>query len=180
MMENLEVFANHQRHTFAPYHLKTKTARGNRIISGRDSLMLYEGRIEDFDGPQKELQGKTNLEFGSFCQQATGVKIFLGGEHRNDMIVNNSLSHFEELKFHLSDGQKLLLNSYSKGPTLIGNNVIISRNVSILSGVKIGDGAVLAANSVITKEVPPFAIVGGNPAKVIKRFPRPEEKDRGG
>lgn len=86
--------------------------------------------------------------------------------------MNNSLAHFDELRFHLSDEQKSQLSSYSKGPTVIDNNVILSRNVCILSGVKIGDGAVLAAGAVITKDVPPFAIVGGNPAKVIKyRFP---------
>ena len=54
----------------------------------------------------------------------------------------------------------------------IGNDVWIATNVTILRGVEIGDGAVIAAGSVVTKSVPPYAVVGGNPAKFIKwRFP---------
>ena len=55
----------------------------------------------------------------------------------------------------------------SKGPVVIGNNVWIGDKATILPGVSIGDGAVIAANAVVTKDVPPYAIVGGVPAKVI-------------
>lgn len=55
-----------------------------------------------------------------------------------------------------------------KGPVYIGNNVWIGERVCILSGVNIGDGAVIAANSVVTKDVPPYSVVGGVPAKFIK------------
>jgi len=55
-----------------------------------------------------------------------------------------------------------------KGETIIGNDVWIGDSAIILSGVKIGDGACIAAGSVVTKNVEPFAIVGGVPAKVIK------------
>lgn len=57
----------------------------------------------------------------------------------------------------------------SKGPVIIGNNVWIGDKATILPGVTIGDGAVIAANAVVTKDVPPYSVVGGNPAKVIKR-----------
>lgn len=56
-----------------------------------------------------------------------------------------------------------------KGPVLIGNNVWIADNVTILPGVTVGDGAVIGAGSVVTKSVPPYTIVAGNPAKVIKQ-----------
>jgi acetyltransferase-like isoleucine patch superfamily enzyme len=57
---------------------------------------------------------------------------------------------------------------YSKGIIEIGNDVWIGTSAIILSGVKIGHGAVVAAGSIVTKSVPPYAIVGGNPAKIIK------------
>ncbi|ELB2930005.1 CatB-related O-acetyltransferase, partial [Vibrio alginolyticus] len=56
----------------------------------------------------------------------------------------------------------------SKGEVEIGNDVWIGANSTILSGIKIGNGAVVAAGSVVTKNVPPYAVVGGNPAEVIK------------
>ena len=57
---------------------------------------------------------------------------------------------------------------HCKGPVVIGKNVWIGDKATILSGVHIGDGAVIAANSSVTKDVPPYAIVGGQPAKIIK------------
>lgn len=57
----------------------------------------------------------------------------------------------------------------SKGPVIIGNNVWIGDKATILPNVTIGDGAVIAANSVVTKDVPPLSVVAGNPAKVIKQ-----------
>lgn len=58
----------------------------------------------------------------------------------------------------------------SKGPILIGNNVWIGDKATILAGVTIGDGVVVGANSVVTKDVPPFCVIGGNPAKNIKTY----------
>lgn len=58
---------------------------------------------------------------------------------------------------------------YSKGPIVIGDNVWIGDKSTILPGVTIGDGAVIAANAVVTKNVEPFTVVGGNPARVIKK-----------
>ena len=57
----------------------------------------------------------------------------------------------------------------SNGDVIIGNDVWIGHESTIMSGVKIGDGAVIAANSVVVKDVEPYTIVGGNPAKVIKK-----------
>lgn len=57
---------------------------------------------------------------------------------------------------------------HCKGPVVIGKNVWIGDKATILSGVTIGDGAVIAANSSVTKDVPPYAIVGGQPARIIK------------
>lgn len=58
----------------------------------------------------------------------------------------------------------------SKGPVIIGNNVWIGDKATILPGVTIGDGAVIGANSVVTSDIPPYCVAGGNPAKIIKNL----------
>ena len=64
---------------------------------------------------------------------------------------------------------------YSKGPVVIGNNVWIGEHVCILGGVSIGDGCVIAANSVITKDIPPYCLVAGVPAVIKKQFKEGED-----
>lgn len=56
----------------------------------------------------------------------------------------------------------------SKGSVVIGNNVWIGDKVTILAGVRIGDGVIVAANSVVTKDIPDYCVVGGNPARILK------------
>ena len=56
-----------------------------------------------------------------------------------------------------------------KGDTVIGNDVWIGQNVTVMPGVHIGDGAIIAANSVVTKDIPAYSIAGGNPCRVIRR-----------
>lgn len=56
-----------------------------------------------------------------------------------------------------------------KGDTIIGNDVWIGQNVMVMPGVHIGDGAIIAANSVVVKDIPPYRIAGGNPCKIIKK-----------
>ena len=58
--------------------------------------------------------------------------------------------------------------AWSKGPIIVEDDVWIGTRAIILSGVRIGKGAVIAAGTVVTKDIPPYAIVGGNPAKIIK------------
>jgi virginiamycin A acetyltransferase len=62
-----------------------------------------------------------------------------------------------------------LINLPTRGDTLIGNDVWIGYDALIMPGVKIGDGAIIAAKSVVTKDVPPYTVIGGNPAHSIKQ-----------
>ncbi|WP_298623583.1 CatB-related O-acetyltransferase [uncultured Legionella sp.] len=63
------------------------------------------------------------------------------------------------------------MNVVNKGDTIIGNDVWIGNSATIMQGIKIGDGAIIGTNSLVTKDVAPYSIVGGNPARVIrKRF----------
>jgi acetyltransferase-like isoleucine patch superfamily enzyme len=112
-------------------------------------------------------QESERIEIGSYCSFAGEVAILGGGEHRVDWVSTYPLRVLFDDPLAGRDG-----HPSSRGPTIIGNDVWVGYRVTILSGVKIGDGAVLAAGAVVTKDVPPYSIVGGNPAKVIKpRFP---------
>lgn len=108
----------------------------------------------------------TGLTIGKHCSIAKDVSIVLGGEHRIDWITTYPFNRF----FHEADG--IEGHPHSRGDVNIGNDVWIGMGATILSGVTIGDGAVIAAHSLVTKDVPPYAIAGGNPARVIRsRFP---------
>ncbi len=107
------------------------------------------------------------IEIGSFCSIANEVAIFGGGNHRTDWTTAYPLRIVFGLPGAGLDGQPA-----SRGTTKIGNDVWIGFRSTILSGVTIGDGAVIAAGSTVTKDVPPYAVIAGTPAKVIKmRFP---------
>jgi acetyltransferase-like isoleucine patch superfamily enzyme len=108
------------------------------------------------------------LYVGSFTTIAQGLQVMLGGNHRTDWFTTYPFGHTYTNIFNKFDG-----NGHPKtnGNVLIGNDVWIGRNVTIMSGVHIGDGAVIACNSHVVKNVAPYTIVGGNPAKMIrKRF----------
>lgn len=103
------------------------------------------------------------INIGSFCSIAENVTIFGGGEHPSDWVSTFPLrAAFNQANAYL-DGLPP-----TKGQTNIGNDVWIGYGAKILSGVTIGDGAIIGAGSVVIKNVPPYAIVGGNPAKFIR------------
>lgn len=104
------------------------------------------------------------LQIGNYVSIADNVLFSLGGNHN---IKSSTLYPYKVLFF----GEKT--EAISKGPIIVGDDVWIGEGACILSGVKIGQGAVIAARAVITKNVPPYTIVGGVPAKIIKeRFSR--------
>jgi len=95
---------------------------------------------------------------GKFCSIADDVQIVAGGEHKYDVVSTYPLRS----RFIV----KKEVDVTAKGPITIGNDVWIGKRAIILSGVKIGDGSVVGAGAVVTKSVPPYAIVTGVPAKV--------------
>lgn len=110
------------------------------------------------------------LIIGKFCAIATGTKFMMGSaNHRMDSVTTYPFSVFggtweEIVPTHLTELP-------FKGDTIIGNDVWFGRECLIMPGVKIGDGAIIAARSVVVKDIEPYSIVGGNPARVIrKRF----------
>lgn len=106
------------------------------------------------------------LIIGKFCMIASDVTFIMNGSnHLTDAITAYPFSVFGEGWEHAMDGK-----SYpNKGDIKIGNDVWIGYNSTIMAGVTIGDGAIVATNSTVTKDVEPYAIVGGNPARLIKK-----------
>jgi acetyltransferase-like isoleucine patch superfamily enzyme len=105
------------------------------------------------------------LEIGNFCSIAGNVNIYLGGNHRTDWVTTFPFGHIHQNVFNSFNG---LGHPSTKGDVIIGNDVWIGADVTIMSGVKIGDGAVIANNSHVVKNIEPYSLVGGNPAKLIK------------
>ena len=102
------------------------------------------------------------LKIGKYCSISTHVIIFLGSEHRVDWV---STYPFPLL---WKEARSITGHPATKGDVMIGNDVWIGYGVTILSGVTIGDGVAIGACSLVVKDIPPYAIVAGNPAQVIR------------
>lgn len=108
------------------------------------------------------------LIIGKFCSIASGVQFIMGS-------ANHRLSSISTYPFHVFGGAWAertpphLSQLPFKGDIVVGNDVWIGRESTILPGVKIGDGAIVAACSVVAKDVEPYTVVGGNPARPIKK-----------
>jgi len=108
---------------------------------------------------------RATFRIGAFCSIAHGVKIYLGGEHRTDWVTTYPFNYLWKSAKHIKGHPK------TKGDVIIGNDVWIGAGAVILSGVTVGDGAAIGNNAVVAKDVPPYAIVAGNPASIVrKRF----------
>ena len=106
------------------------------------------------------------LIIGKFCQIASGVEFILnGGNHLVEGISTFPFSIFGNGWEGAMEGKAFP----NKGNTEIGNDVWIGYRSLIMPGIRIGDGAIVATASVVTKDIPPYTIVGGNPAKILRR-----------
>lgn len=111
------------------------------------------------------------IHVGKYSCLGDGVQFLADMSHDYHSLYMGVILEFAVPGQGVRSGQ-VLKRILRKGQILIGNDVWIGNGVTILGGVRVGDGAVIAAGSVVVKDVPPYAVVGGNPAKVIKyRFP---------
>lgn len=108
------------------------------------------------------------LIIGKFCQIGAGVEFVMNGaNHQMNAVSTYPFYIFGSWDQSAPSKEDLPL----KGDTVVGNDVWIGQNSTILPGVHIGDGAIIGLNSVVTRDVPPYTIVAGNPAKTVrKRF----------
>ena len=111
---------------------------------------------------------RDRLIMGKFCSIACGAKfLFTSANHTQKSLSTYPFPiFFDEWDLDVKD----ITSAWDrKGDTIIGNNVWIGYEAVIMSGVTIGDGAIIGARSVVTKDIPPYTIVGGVPARQIRR-----------
>lgn len=142
---------------FEPENFDRLMAEGSLLMGkysyGRPTIRLYVG-----DAPK--------IFIGSFVSISDDVEFIPGGGHHPEWVSTFPFRFMFRLPGGIGDG------GVSKGDIVVGNDVWIGTGARILSGVTIGDGAVVAASAVVTKDVRPYAIVGGNPAvEIRRRFP---------
>lgn len=106
------------------------------------------------------------LIIGKFCAIGKGVKFIMNG-------ANHRMCSVTTYPFNIMGGSwekavPAMEDLPLKGDTVVGNDVWLGQNVTVLPGIHIGDGAIIAANSVVAKDVPPYCVAGGNPCRVLQ------------
>jgi len=137
------------------------------IIVGDDSYYDDPVDPEGFERNGLYNYGSDRLIIGKFCAIATNVKFIMNGaNHKLDGV---STYPFPMFGHGWETAIDQVMNLPSKGDTIIGNDVWIGYESLIMPGVTIGDGAIVAARSVVVKDVPPYTVAGGNPAQLLKQ-----------
>lgn len=140
--------------------LNMQTGRYSMIRKG--SEITFDTVLGDYSyisGPRAYVDGAI---IGKFCSIARQVTLGVKG-HNYHWVTTSPI--IQSVAYGMVNER---VEAPQKGPVVVGNDVWIGMNANVLGGVKIGDGAVVAADAVVTKDVPPYAIVGGNPARIIK------------
>lgn len=149
-----------------------KQVTNPNIVVGRYSYYSGYYHGHGFDDCARYLlpdEGADRLIIGSFCSIGSGAAFIMAGNqgHRNDWISSFPFYWMPEVAAF--EGAA---NGYRPaGDTVIGNDVWIGSEAVVMPGIRIGNGAVIGTRALVTRDVGPYAIIGGNPAKVIrKRF----------
>lgn len=171
---------------FEDYRVFFSPGEGNRLKIGEHIAIQKKTKLEPYVGI---LAGNSISDIGAFsyswsdinssfkvgryCSIASGLRLH-GPRHPIEAVTTNPICYdfgFSLVKSAMTDNNIIISHGISlvnKPCPTIGNDVWIGANVTLSPGIKIGDGAVIAAESVVTKDVPAYAIMGGNPAKLIK------------
>ena len=134
------------------------------IYSSRSGGRIFIG-AHSYGAPRVRWWGEpADLYIGRFCSIADNVEIFLGGNHRTDWITTYPFSVMRPWR----KAKSIHGHPATRGDVRIGHDVWLGSGCVIHSGVTIGHGAVVAARAVVSRDVPDYAIVAGNPAKVVR------------
>lgn len=140
------------------------------------SSLIEIGEYTYYDDPHHAMEfetrnvthhyGPDRLVIGKFCAFATGVTFIMNG-------ANHRMNGVSTYPFPIMGGawgehRDLVTQLPSRGDTIVGNDVWIGANATIMPGVRIGHGAIISTEAVVTKDVPDYGVVGGNPATLIK------------
>ena len=166
---------NYFESPFAGKSLKDQVTNPN-IIVGEHSYYSGYYHNHSFDDCARYLTPDRDdvdkLIIGSYCSIGSGAVFMMAGNqgHQNQWVSTFPFFYQDDEKFEGAvDGFE------RSGDTVIGNDVWIGTDAMIMSGVKVGDGAIIASRAVVTKDVEPYSIVGSNPARHIRyRFSEPE------
>lgn len=156
------------------FHFHARTLTGLKYVSVGTGTAFGKGVIITAWDSYRGRTYSPSIEIGMNCHfgdnnhitSCNGIRIgdnLLTG--RNVTITDNSHGSFQSSQLDVSPSERCLV---SKGKVTVGKNVWLGSNVCIMPGVSIGDGVVVAANSVVTKDVPSKTMVGGVPARVLK------------
>lgn len=138
-------------------------------FSGGCDIALWSWNAVNIKGNDCKLIIKNNVSITDRCIISAANRIEIGNGcllGRDTFITDNS--HGENISINELDISPHERNIFSKGTVIIGDNVWTGKNVCIMPNVKIGNGAIIGANSVVTHNIPPYSVAVGSPAKVIK------------
>lgn len=169
-MNGPDVTLKHPVANFDQVVFLKNTVKNPNIIVGDYSYYDDPENPEDFERNVLYHFRDDRLIIGKFCAIARGVRFIMNG-------ANHKLSGFSTYPFNIfGDGWERVTPEQSeypnRGDTVVGNDVWFGYQALVMPGVRIGDGAIVASRSVVTSDVAPYTIVGGNPARSVKqRFP---------
>ena len=154
--------------------IKENVVIGSHCVMGGGCIALYGGKISIgnnvYIGPGTSLQAKESITVGDNVIIANNVILLDNNNHPTSPEMRLKMS---ACKDYLHD--ELWTWQYAESaPIVIEENVWIGRDARILKGVTIGKGSIVALGAVVTKDVPPYSVVAGNPARVVKELPKPE------
>lgn len=176
----VDALMNYWRKTQLPHAAKSCRISSDCYIVGGENIVIGEetliesGTILTVWEKRKVSEKpmiiiKNNCDIGQFCHITCVNKIYIGNNvltGRWVTITDNSHGTSEREQLILPPKKRPVV---SKGEVYIGDNVWIGDKVTILPGTKIGEGSIIGANAVVTKDIPPYSIVVGNPARIIKQ-----------
>lgn len=162
------------KHTLFPLAHHRKLCFLKNLINNPNIIVGDYTYYDDFESVHNfEKNVKYHFDFtgdklviGKFCMIASGATFIMnGGNHLTESISAYPFAIFGNGWEHAMDGKEYPY----KGDMQIGNDVWIGHNATFMPGVTVGHGAVIATNATVTKDVGPYTIVGGNPAKPVKK-----------